>query len=229
MSLLMFDHDKENVLVFTDTLATSMDGTPRNFSNKCLAIPTMNLVVAVTGLANFHERWVTLLRESMLARDITMLDLHAPEALRELWAQFEAEEGPLPSTCTLYHFGVDEESGECIRITYRSESNFESEYGDPGIAVKPPPEAVSLEEVSQTLDDLDGWMQLATLIRVEQDAKPIEDRVHVGGDIMLTALASDGSIHIRRLARFDDYEEHWLTMNRVRREEGAADGEDLVL
>lgn len=225
----MFAHQKDQVLVFTDTLATSMDGTPRSFTNKCSTVPTMNLVIAMTGLANFHERWVTSLREDMLARDISMVDLHAPQALRQLWAQLEAEEGsPLPSSCTLYHFGVDEATGECVRITYRSGNNFESEHGGFGLAVKPPPDAGFAEGNAGNLETLEGWIELATLVRREQDALPIDERVHIGGDIMLTTLDSDGAISIRRLARFDDYDEHWLAMNQARRD-AEADPEDLVV
>lgn len=224
MSLLMFAHHEDHILVFADTLATSMDGTPYNFSNKCSAIPTMNLLVAVTGLANLHERWVTLLREKMLARDIVMLDRHATPALQDLWSQIEAEEGgSLPTTCTVYHFGVDELSGECVRITYRSDNSFESEYGSPGHAVKPPPEAGFAEDLLRDLnglEDLGDWIKLATLIRAEQDAMPMEERIHIGGDIMLTALTSDGSITIQRLARFDDYDAHWEAMNRAHRDSG---------
>jgi hypothetical protein len=45
----MFLHDEESCLVVTDTLATTVDGEPMNFVDKCLAVPSMNLVVATAG------------------------------------------------------------------------------------------------------------------------------------------------------------------------------------
>lgn len=210
----MFNHTEEQIAVFTDTLATHGAGEPFLFYNKCLPIPTMSLLVAVTGYGDFLERWVSHLRGKILARDIVMLDAHAPEALRRLWDELGAEDGPLTSTCTIYHFGVEEDTGRCVRYVYRSEHDFESErYDVNGQGLKPPPTEGLTDEIRSSLQSIEGWIDLAVQIRAEQDALPRLERVYIGGELMLTTIDADSIIRIDRLHTWEDYNEHWNAMN----------------
>ena len=209
MSLLMFAHDDEAAYVLTDTLATDGDGNPFLFVDKCLPVPSMNLLIATTGYGELLVRWMEVIRGSILARDITMLDLHTPEALRTIWADLEKEHGTLEGTGTIYHFGIDEDTGLCVRYAYRSTNNFASERSEQGgFGVKPPPIFKPLEPP----EDLDGWIALATAIRDEQDARPHQDRVYIGGDLIL-AQVSRHRCEITRVHRFPDQIDQWQAMN----------------
>lgn len=83
MSLLMFLHQDDAFMVMTDTLATSPDDEPIAFTDKCWVLPSMNLIVAATGIKDLGPRWVDVLYNRMLARDMAMLDLYTPDGLRQ--------------------------------------------------------------------------------------------------------------------------------------------------
>lgn len=104
----MFLHQDDGAVILTDTLATDTSGKPLNFVDKCVAVPSMNLAIATTGYQQLMLRWVERLRESVRARDISMLDLHTPDSLREIWADIQREHGLLDGSATIYHFGFDE-------------------------------------------------------------------------------------------------------------------------
>ena len=207
MSLLMFLHEDDGALVITDTLATDHEGKPLNFVDKCVAVPAMNLVIATTGYQQLMLLWIDRLRERVQARDITMLDEHAPEALREIWAELQAEHGPLPGTATIYHFGIDERTGLCRRIAYRSADDFVSDEGKaPAFGVKPEPVDGSRQE---GLSDAE-LIEFARKIRRQQDELP-EGRIYIGGDLMFTEL-SKNAILSRRVFRWEDQYDHWQEM-----------------
>lgn len=209
MSLLIFAQDDEGVSVITDTLATDEHGKPVFFYDKCVAFPAMNLIVVTTGYANLLTRWVSDLREHVRARDITMLDLHAPTALRRVWAELQEEHGPVEGTATIYHFGIDERTGRCRRITYRSAHDFESEAAtEGGLGVKPPPIRAALPD-EPTFDDL---IDLARAIRAEQDTLPQGERVYIGGDLVHTHLDKTG-IRSSVIYRFEDQYDAWQAMH----------------
>jgi hypothetical protein len=202
----MFMHEPERVVIVTDTLATTMDGDPFLFQNKCWPMPQMRMVMVGTGVAPLHEAWHRTLQTSMLARDIAMLNVHAPAALRNLWKQLHEDHPDARGTATVYHFGVPEGQSRHVRYTYRSEKNFNSECSvEGGFGVKPIP-AFAFE----VPDSLDGLIDLAC--RLEQDSNPKATRIHIGGELVLTSLngSTTGSTVIHR---FDDYDEMWQAMN----------------
>lgn len=209
MSLLMFAHAPEEFLVVTDTLATTESGEPAFFVDKCWPLVSMNMLVAATGSWNLATRWVDRLRTSVLARDITMLDQHAPTALRELWRELHAEFKGLSGTATIYHFGIEEETGSAVRIVYRSENDFVSErHSEGGFGVKPPPKEMLPP------DSLEGWVDMACDIRAEQDALPAHERLYIGGDLVANSLTTAG-FSSNRIHRFADYDAQWSQMCRA--------------
>lgn len=54
----------------------------------------------------------------------------------------------------------------------------------------------------------EDWLALATRVRSEQDAKPMAERIHIGGELVATTLLP-GVVISERVMRFDDYADHW--------------------
>jgi len=150
-------------------------------------------------------RWVDRLRETVRARDVAMLDEHTPAVLREIWAQMQEENGPLRGSATIYHFGIDERTGLCRRFAYRSADAFVSEEGSaPAFGVKPVPSG-SAQPAELTVD---GLIAYARIIRDEQDAQPADERIYVGGDLMLTEVRKN-VVGTERIYRWGDQYDHW--------------------
>jgi hypothetical protein len=202
----MFSHEREGFVLLTDTYATSPEGDPRTLQSKVFALPHLNMVMGGTGIGQLMQRWFDVIQSNMLVRNIETLNLHAPEALRSVWAglidEFDGlgravEEG---ATSTIYHFGFTED-GQPIRFTYRSASNFRSEEAtEPGFGIKPGPAwdfAVP--------DSLEEMVAVAIRLREQEDARPKSERVHLGGDLIAT-FVGNGSIQSNRVFRWGDFE-----------------------
>lgn len=204
MSLLLFVQEDERVVVVTDTLATDTDGAPHMFVTKCWPIPHMNTLIAATGTGAMLDRWVEFVRTRMIALDVVNLDLHTPDALRQVWQSIADDFPDHGLTTTIYHFGFDPDTERAVRFTYRSKTNFESERSDePGFGMKPPPE----HPVSTSA----GLVEIAEAIREEQEALPPAERIYIGGDLYMTSLSADG-IGIAHLHRFGDWPADWNAM-----------------
>lgn len=202
----MAHHAEDGVIVITDTLATTVDGESRCLVTKCAVVPHLSMVIAGTGIAQLSARWVALVMESMLCRDIDMLDRHAPTAIRDLWAELDRTGIPT-QTSTVYHFGLSEDRGHYVGYAYRSDEDFESEPLEPGFRVKPQPR--SMGNAPQSLEEL---VAMACEIRSEQDARPAAERIYIGGDLVLVSM-QNGGITTGKIHRWDDFESMWLTMN----------------
>jgi hypothetical protein len=115
------------------------------------------------------------------------------------------------SSLTIYHFGFVERTGKYVRYTYRSERDFASEFDDsPCVAVKPAPESGS---VDRSLDSAEHMIEYAHVLRAEQDAKPKQERVHIGGELILTMMLESGTIASTKVHRCADYSDMWEAMN----------------
>jgi hypothetical protein len=223
VSLLMWNQIEDEIVILTDTLATRLDGQPMQYRTKCFPHPQLRLAVGGTGFGSLIHRWNRYFSESMLVRDITMLDNFAPEVLRELWTEQLSQPGLPPGdhTVTLYHFGVDEDSGGLVRYTYRSVRDFESEF-DPGpsFAVKPQPESgLGGDELPSTLEEM---IALACRLRAQEDARPMAERVHIGGELIVTTL--HGLItSTAPVFRWPDHDDMWNRMNELAQETPVAE------
>jgi hypothetical protein len=207
MSLLMFALAPNEVVVLTDTLATTPAGGPYLFVSKCSVVPHLEMLVAFTRVAQVGQLWSHKLQTEMLARDIDLLDQHVPNALRAMAAQVDREFGNASTASTVYHLGYSESQACYTGYVYRSENDFASEVMDPGFRIKPVPEG-SFEAPSS----LDEMVALGIRVREEQDASPPADRVYIGGELIITAML-DRNVQIRKLYRFEDFDSHWRTMN----------------
>lgn len=140
MSLLIFNHQPDQVAIITDTLATTPEGDPLLFTNKVWAVPHMQLLMSGTGVAQLHEAWYRRLNTSLLARDIDQAGLWAPDMLRTLWAELQQRHGSTDATSTVYHFGIPEGEEHFVRYAFRSANNFRAEReSEPAVALKPAP------------------------------------------------------------------------------------------
>jgi hypothetical protein len=207
MSLLMFDQRPDWVVVLTDTLATTPSGSPHLFVTKCAVVPHLEMVVAYTGLAQIGHRWSHELQTGRLARDIDLLNRHVPGTLRSISADVAREFGTHGFTSTVYHLGFSEERGTYIGYVYRSEADFVSEVMQAGFRVKPQP----LGQFTAPAD-LDGMVALGLQLRGEQDRLPEDQRVFIGGELVVTMLVNR-QIQAAKVHRFADFDSHWEAMN----------------
>lgn len=91
---------------------------------------------------------------------------------------------------------------------YRSTADFESEPLQPGFRIKPEPLTLP-EEPPATLEEM---IALARQIRTEQDGLSPDDRIYVGGELVLTAL-QNGGITCAKIHRWEDFDSTWQRMN----------------
>jgi hypothetical protein len=204
MSLLMFTLVPEGVWVVTDTLAMTMEGDLHLLVSKCVAVPHLELVLAFTGVANLGQEWSQMVHSRVLAADIDMLDRHTPAALRGMYEDIDCQES---ATATIYHLGFSTDQGAYVGYVYRSTNDFCSEGMEPGFRVKPDPPAGF-----QPPESVDEIIRLAKEIRANQDRLPAAERVYIGGELVLTSL-QENTICSRKIHRFADFDEAWLTMN----------------
>lgn len=190
MSSLLFFTDSENAIVATDTLVAEPSGAPLGFSSKAIALPHLNMIVAGTGLAALFNHWIGLMNDQHVALDVDAVDLHAPEALQQVWGEMQNQLSiPLNQTATIYHFGWSDNSREIHSYAYRSEEKFRSEKLSYGIGVKPP--LKSYEGL-----DLTAFPQKAEEIMrrqiAQESAKPTDIAVQIGGWVQVAHLTKDG-------------------------------------
>lgn len=200
MSSLIFITDVNQAVVATDTLATSLDGSPMFFTTKVLAIPHLKMLIAGTGAAGFLDKWFLKINTQMVVRGIDNLDFHSEENLFNLWQTYKQENSfPVEITSTIYHFGLSEEDSTIHTFVYRSKNDFQSETLPHGIGVKP--------ECNLPLSNDDPYFLLNMMEeqRRNESLKPLSERVFIGGEIIVHILSKEG-ILIKTLARFDDFE-----------------------
>lgn len=200
MSSLIFHLEPEQVLVGTDTLATSLVGDPFLFTTKAFIVPHLRLLMAGTGAGGFLGKWFIQVNDRMIVRDVDNLDYHAPRVLAELW-QKQKDEFSLPNdaTTTVYHFGFSEDDDLIHSYVYRSENSFQSEgLGQSGIGVKP---ECQVPEGYQLPADIKKMMLDQ---RAVQATRPKEQKVYIGGEIIIHHLARNG-FQVYTLDKFEDH------------------------
>ncbi|WP_156109969.1 hypothetical protein [Cryobacterium sp. MLB-32] len=197
------------MMVVTDTLATTTDGTALMFQSKAWALPHLNMAIAATGVANLGSAWNEFLLSSAVVQDMRMIDRFAPEELRLLWQQV-LDNGPKDTniTATIYHFGFENGSDRAVRYVYRSASDFRSErIEDSGFGVKPAPRNFTIVEPESS----DEIVELALRIRGEQDELPPAKRITIGGELQMMFI-QNRLTQTMRIHRFSDYENAWQKM-----------------
>jgi hypothetical protein len=202
MSSLIFHTEERQVLVATDTLATSPDGKPLMFTTKAFIIPHLRMVVVGTGAGGFLGKWFVQINDRMVVRDIDNLDYHTPDCLSTIWSEHKQEFSTVPNeiTATIYHLGFSEETGLIRSYAYRSVNNFRSEsLSQYGIRVKP---ECSVPEGYILPTDIKKMMLQQRAI---QSFLPKEERIYIGGEIQIHQLTEAG-FAVVTLDKFEDYD-----------------------
>jgi hypothetical protein len=157
--------------------------------------------MAGTGAGGFLGKWFTQVNDRMIVRDVDNLDFHAPRVLAQIWQNHKNEiSWPEDASTTVYHFGFSEEDGLIHSYVYRSKNSFQSErLGQSGIGVKP---ECQVPEGYQLPADIKTMMLDQRAIQAMQ---PKEQKVYIGGEIVIHHLSRDG-FQVYTLDKFEDYE-----------------------
>ena len=200
MSSLIFHLDTEQVLVASDTIATSSDGEPFLFTTKVFIVPHLQMLMAGTGSGGFLGKWFIHVNDRMIVSDVEIVDYPAPRILAELWKSHKIEFSiPDNATTTVYHFGFSEEDGLIHSYAYRSENDFQSErLPQSGLAVKP---ECQIPDGYQLPDDIKKMMLEQRTIQATQ---PKGNKVYIGGEILVHHLSGSG-FQVYVLDRFEDF------------------------
>lgn len=203
MSSLNFLVQKDFALISTDTLALQPNThLPSHFQSKAFPVLHLNGLICGTGINLLAIQWYSKVATSMLARSFPHLDEFTPSSLRDIASEIKL---PTNSTSTIYHFGYDEFAESYRVYAYRSEHDFQSEELELGFGIKPQ------IEFTQTEDLIKDFIDLITLQRECDLAKPLENRIGIGGDIHVYSMIP-GRINIQLIHRFDDYDDLYSNM-----------------
>lgn len=200
MSSLIYYATTDEAVIVTDTLVTHA-GHPAFFTTKANHVPHLRMIVAGTGAAGFAGEWIDFASKWMLVEGIEHLDQFTPAMLRERWAAERLKRGiPPEQTTTVYHFGFSERSDQLVLFAYRSAQDFASERIEIDGSVFAAKPDCSFPEG----DDL--FRIIETMMREQrsiEDAKPVGERVHIGGEAIAMHLKRDGC-RTFSLFRFED-------------------------
>jgi hypothetical protein len=205
MSLLMIDLTKSAARVITDTLATTPGGDPFLFVSKCAYIGHLEMAIAVTGVGLLGDRWRDAVAGRLQAIDMDMVDYHAPEILRAIWAEIESL--PEQTTSTVYHVGYSPNLQTYSGYIYRSTTDFESEIMEPGFRLRPEPLSAN--------DFDEDRVELAKRLRSEQATVRMDERIHIGGELV-ELFMEDRIAQFRKVHQFEDFDQQWNEMNSIR-------------
>lgn len=189
MSSLLFYTDSNCAQIATDTLVANREGEALGYVQKAIFLPSVNVIVAATGLALLYDRWTTLVNHQRLAFDVDSLDAHTTQALQHLWAEIESEGTSLADyTATIYHFGFSREEGVIHTFAYRSENGFASEALPYGLAMKPP--LLSLEGIDYASFPASS-VEIMLAQRAQERSAP-GSAIRIGGEVWAIELDRDG-------------------------------------
>lgn len=195
MSSLIFNLGPQQVIVATDTLAVGADTEePCYFSSKAYPLPHLNGIMCITGIDEFGVEWFRDVRR-LIARDLHHADAFVAPMLRGLGSRYAL--GP-DATSTVYHLGFSQVEQQFVGYAYRSTNGFASERLQYGFSHKPGVAGAKLETYP---DDIIDLMEAQ---RRGEIAKPVGERVYIGGDVHCYIL-TDRSMTIQAVHRFEDY------------------------
>jgi len=192
---------EDQVILATDTLATTPDGTPCFFTSKAIHLPHLKSLIMGTGIGGFANRWANQVAASMVLSGINNLDYHTADGLRSLWRDYRSEYDISPDvTTTVYQFGWSDEDARMCGFAYRSTDNFLSEPLEYGWRLKP--------ECSIPGGDVTAAI-IETMMREQrqiQETRPLSERVFIGGEAILHHIQPQGYAAYN-IFKFEDYDE----------------------
>lgn len=207
MSSILFELNQEGGFVAVDTLVTDELGTPLGFTSKAMAVPHLNMVVAVTGYFHYLLPFIEQLLTRRL-RGPEDVALQAPEILQGIrsnnWATFRdgASEPNEARTSTVYHFGFSIETGDMVGYQHHSGHDFRAErFPDNKYGGKP-----GMVEIGEPREGLAEIYRCVLGQQASQMPIPFEERLHIGGEVLLIELTKAG-IRSMLLGPLAGYEE----------------------
>lgn len=207
MSSILFELHEEVGFVAVDTLVTDETGTPLCFTSKAMAVPHLNMVVAVTGYFHYFLPFV----EQLLCRRLRGPEdvaLQAPEILdrirRDHWATLGdgTPEVNEPRTTTVYHFGFSIESNELVGYQHHSGYDFEAR----SLQTKTRGAKPGVMDIGQPLEGLAEVYRNVLGQQASQMSLPFNERLHIGGQVLMLELTR-GGIRSALLGPLAGYEE----------------------
>lgn len=187
MSALAFEIQQGKISVAVDTLATDELGENRCDVSKALYVPHLDCLFAVTGALFMLDRLPDAIMRNMVSRG-SEFTLQASDILQELWIEHI---GPaaislgsvvkVPST-SVFQFGFSSKSGLPECFMYHSSDDFQ-----------PRPLEGSAHKPANTIpgDRIEYPMEFVRVIdglRNIEEARRFEDRIHIGGRVILHTL-----------------------------------------
>jgi hypothetical protein len=138
----------------------------------------------------------------LIVSDVDNLNDHTPHNLAVAWSEWAKEFSVdvTAHTATVYHFGFSERTNMIHSYAYKSINDFKRiliPYGTHTKPECPVPEEAKFPRDLKLLMDRQRSMQAGL---------PIEQRVHVGGEIQVIHLTKVG-FNVSTLAKFDDFKE----------------------
>jgi hypothetical protein len=178
------------VVIVMDTLVTSVDDyAPALFTSKMYPVLHLNGIICGTGVADFLQDWAKFVNANMLVRDMLHLDEFAPSSLRELASS--EKHAATGKTSTIYHFGYSIKGEVYKAYAYRSTNNFQSESFDYGFILKPPTKYTQ-PELTDLPTAIEELVKIVIQQKIEDDARPANERVYIGGEIQYAVLQQEG-------------------------------------
>jgi hypothetical protein len=200
MTVLDFHMQEDAIYLITDTMvseAQSME--PILFTTKVFPVPHWEGLICGTGIMQFINSWFHMAVSNILATNVALLDEFTPVQLRELWARGYVEnEGDYSST--VYHLGFDRAENRFVGFAYRSTDDFVSERIEYGTRIKPDLDSIDNFEPANFPE---GFIEIAESQKLQDDSKPVSERVGVGGSVIAYRLwrqeLQDGQITVNTL------------------------------
>jgi hypothetical protein len=191
LTALVYGLSKSEVWLATDSLSLTVDGQLRKFLTKLYPLPHLSGAMVGTGLAEVALDWFVDIQLNIVAQNILYLNTVGPQRLREIARKYDH-----PGTSTIYHFGYDEDGGRFRGFALRSTHDYQAEEIVYGYGVKPYSDGIRAGLEDGTF----GTASAAEIVRIVEeqkrleDARPIAERVGIGGEVHLLALQQDRQI-----------------------------------
>jgi hypothetical protein len=205
MTALNFLIQEHQICFAIDSLAVSPDDkSPQVYLTKFIVLPHLSMAVTGTGHGGLVARWMSYVRDRIIAKDIDHLNKYVPAELRSLWKEFQVFHD---NTATIYHFGYSETRGRYVGYAYRSVNNWSSEELQDGIGIKPP----VVVDLETNFELPEKFIEIMQLQKATDRSLPVGQRVGIGGEVHFVHM-TNGTVTISRCYRFPDYEVNYKSM-----------------
>jgi hypothetical protein len=180
--------------VLTDTLTYSVGEAVFTQSDKVRAFPVLQMAVTAKGPAELGAEWAFQLDRfgPSMVDDLDEVDLIAPQALAQIWAEIEKDPGTRERGW-VYNVGWSPSRQRFVATEFDSARDFEPREVGPGTFSNP---AVT--------DPAPDWRVFGEAAYAECSLVLDKPKTMIGGALMLTRLEREGITQRRLLTLPDD-------------------------